>query len=94
MSGCVNVGGCISFLKTLGLVTTLGRGKYTVRVGYDRDLQITPLTAIRSDKIAKLNEVVRFYRNSGCRMAFLSEYFGDTTFNGVCGHCDNCSKEK
>ena len=94
LSGCVNVGGCISFLKSRNLVQTLGRGKYEVVVNNDEPLESLPLEAIRKDKIDKLNKVLNFYRYDGCRMAYICEYFGDTTFSGLCGSCDNCLKNK
>jgi len=91
-SKCINVGGCIAVLKSKGIVETLGRGKYKVML--DGDIgNIAVLDDVRKDKIEKLNNVMRFYGGTGCRVDFICKYFGDNTFNGRCGSCDNCTKK-
>ena len=92
MSRCVNVGGCISVLKNEGLVRTIGRGDYEVAVGRDMVSDCSELKKIRDAKIKKLGAVVNFYKSEECRVKFLCEYFGDMSFNGRCGVCDNCTK--
>jgi ATP-dependent DNA helicase RecQ len=89
-SGCLNVGACISVLKRSGLVETIGRGRYKVNLK-DVTIETDALTAARNDKIAKLKQVCSFYRMAGCRFKYVCDYFGDETFPGSCGHCDNCS---
>ena len=92
MSRCQNVGGCIAALKNEHLVTTLGRGKYEVCLSKDRVQGISPFELIRKDKIDKLNQVVSFYQSKDCRASYLCGYFGDITFDGACGGCDNCTR--
>ena len=92
MSRCQNVGGCIAALKNEHLVTTLGRGKYEVCLNKDRVQGISPFELIRKDKIDKLNQVVSFYQSKDCRASYLCGYFGDITFDGACGGCDNCTR--
>jgi len=87
-SGCVNVGGCIAFLKKKGLVKTLGRGRY--EVAKDGEFDSSDVDVLRQERIDKLNEVVNFYRSKECRAAYICGYFGDDTFEGSCGICDNC----
>ena len=90
-SGCQNVGACISVLKKKFLVETLGRGRYKVSLRDHTEIDMTVLTALRNEKIAKLNQVCNFYRTKGCRFDIVCEYFGDDASPGGCGHCDNCS---
>jgi len=90
VSRCVNVGGCISILKSEGLISTVARGKYEVVLDRDRKKDISALDSIRQGKIDKLNQIVNFYKCKECRVAFLCDYFGDMSFEGVCGVCDNC----
>jgi len=88
-SDCVNVGGCIAFLKKKGLVKTLGRGRYQVATVGEFDA--SDVDVLRQERIDKLNQVVNFYRSKDCRAASVCAYFGDDTFEGQCGVCDNCS---
>ena len=90
-SGCFNVGGCISFLKKVGMVVTLGKGKYRVSVNGGENLDFSEMDERRQSKIRKVDEVVRFYSTKDCRVAFICDYFGDTSFAGKCGTCDNCT---
>ena len=89
-SGCVNVGGCIGYLKRSGHVATLGRGKYRVDLERADLVNFDELEEVRQAKIEKVNEVVRFYRSRDCRMAEVCGYFGDMSFSGGCKVCDNC----
>ncbi len=90
-SGCVNVGGCIAFLKKKNLVKTLGRGKYEVTLEGSGDFSAADVNVLRQERIDKLNQVTSFYRSKECRAAYICAYFGDDTFEGSCGVCDNCS---
>lgn len=89
-SRCFNASACVSFLRKRGLVTTLGRGKYSVAVGEGQHFDVEKIKKARVDKIRTLDKVVRFYRHKGCRYEFVCEYFGDESFEGPCGLCDNC----
>ena len=91
-SGCVNVGGCIAFLKKKGLVKTLGRGKYEVSIGKNADFTASDVDMLRQERIDKLNGVTKFYRSKECRAAYVCSYFGDDSFSGSCGVCDNCNQ--
>lgn len=88
---CVNVGGCISFLKKKGLVRKLERGKYRVSLTGGSNLDCSGLDKIRQEKIDKVDAVVSFYQSGDCRVASICDYFGDTSFSGKCGACDNCT---
>jgi superfamily II DNA helicase RecQ len=89
-ANCDNVGGCISFLKKENVVKTLGKGKYQVSVGGNHHFDFSELDKQRQDKVDKVNEVVAFYNTKECRAAYICDYFGDVSFNGKCGVCDNC----
>lgn len=89
MSRCLNVGACISVLKSKGLVETIGRGKYKVTVGGKLG-EVGPSDNLRDDKINKLNNVIKLYKTTGCRARFITEYFGDKSYNKNCNICDNC----
>lgn len=94
-SKCLNVGGCIAILKNESLIKTLGRGKYEVVVDRPRNVtesELRVLEAARKGKIDRLNEVCNFYRSRECRAKLICEYFGDLTFSGRCGKCDNCNR--
>lgn len=93
-SGCVNVPGCMAFLRRSRLVKTLGRGRYNVSLRAHRDFDYGVLNKARQDKILKLDEVVALYRSVECRAAYVCNYFGDTFFHGTCGVCDNCKDKQ
>ena len=46
--------------------------------------------AIRAYRVAQLDEVVDFAQSSGCRMARLVRYFGESRDTRSCGICDAC----
>lgn len=90
-SGFHNVGACISFLKQRGLVRTLGRGSYQVRLDLDDTLDLSQIDGSRKDRLDKLDALVRFYRSGDCRFEHVCGYFGDVTFAGPCKKCDRCN---
>jgi ATP-dependent DNA helicase RecQ len=90
-SGVANVGACMSFLRRQGLVVTLGRGKYQVKLT-DAAPNYEAANLERKEKTGKLNELVSFFKSGECRFVYVCRYFGDDTFTGKCGDCDNCTK--
>lgn len=90
-SGCYNVGGCVSFLKKHKAIEKIANGEYKVHLACG-NFDYTKLDNVRRDKIAKVDKVVEFYRTKGCRFGFICDYFGDTSFTGSCGSCDNCTQ--
>ena len=93
-SGIHGVGGCISVLKRLGLMQTIGRGHYKVNVDADTgvDFDDPHIDDMRNNKIGKLNAVMSFFRTRSCRAEYVANYFGDKEFRGPCGICDNCER--
>ncbi|MGC4123125.1 MAG: RecQ family ATP-dependent DNA helicase [Myxococcales bacterium] len=53
-----------------------------------------PYRAIKDYRFAQLGEVVAFAQSSGCRMARLIRYFGDTEDDAACGQCDGCRPQE
>ena len=47
---------------------------------------------IRKIKMEKILEMERFVNNVGCRMSYITNYFGESIDN--CGHCDYCLLNK
>jgi len=45
----------------------------------------------RSDQ-ERLQAIMRYAEMTGCRMSFLRAYFGATSTEDRCGHCDNCQR--
>lgn len=84
-----NVGACIGFLKRQELVKTIGRGKYQVSLE-KKPMDFEKLNSQRKENFDKLHSLIRFYQSKRCRYAQICEYFGDDTFTGRCGNCDNC----
>ena len=92
-SGCYNVGSIVSFLKKRNLISTLGRGKYRVMLK-NPEFDFAALDELRKKNIMALNNVLDFFRSDCCRMAYICEHYGDTTFVGRCEGCDWCRKNQ
>jgi superfamily II DNA helicase RecQ len=90
-SGYHNVGACISFLKQEGLVKTLGRGSYQVRLDLDDAFDVSQIDGSRQSRIDKLNQFTSLCRDNGCRYRHICDYFGDLSLDKDCGKCDNCT---
>jgi ATP-dependent DNA helicase RecQ len=90
--------GCVSFLKKFNAIETVGRGKYEVKMDRNEDIRWDLLDKKRNDLIARLNETIKFTKNTkNCRMMEFVNYFGDYTMSKGCGKCDVClwnSKKK
>jgi len=91
LSGFKNVGACISFLKQRGLVKTLGRGSYEVRLDRDDTFDVTQIDGSRAERLRKLNDLTSFYREGECRFLRVCAYFGDASLSSPCGKCDCCT---
>jgi len=89
LSKCSSVGAAISFLKGCGLVETKGRGKYQVSLE-KKDIDFNTIAEKRKKNLKKFYALVEFYKSKTCRFGTICEYFGDDSFNGKCGNCDNC----
>lgn len=93
-SGCRCVGGCMTFLRKKGVVSTIGKGAYRVSLGGNLDFDFSELDRRRQYNIDRLDTVVSFYQTKECRASFISDYFGDYTFVGPCGTCDVCNSNQ
>src|SRR5690606_23528770 len=59
-----------------------------------RDLQIdfSVLNERKRHEYEKLDQMIRYARDGGCRRATILDYFGDPALSGGrCGRCDTCS---
>jgi ATP-dependent DNA helicase RecQ len=89
LSQCKCVGAAISFLKGYDLVQTKGRGKYQVSLE-KKEIDFDSMAEKRKKNIKKFYDLVNFYKTGSCRFKIICEYFGDDSFVGRCGNCDNC----
>ena len=46
----------------------------------------------KKKQMGRILEMEKFVNNNGCRMKYITNYFGEKMDN--CGHCDNCLSEK
>jgi len=92
------VGGCISVLKTAGLVETLKKGEYSVNYHtnpHTANINYPALEEKRKIKTDKLADMVAFLNNkTQCRQLALMDYFDDKSRTEPCGKCDICIKNK
>jgi len=90
-SGCYSASGCMTFLYKKGAVKKLARGRYEVSLKVNGSFDYSELTARREERLAKIQEVVQFYKSAECRSALVCDHFGDDSFKGPCTSCDNCN---
>jgi len=85
-----NYGGCVSFLYKRGVLRKIERGKYMLALEHP-DINFAQLYELRRWKMEKLDSLNQMHlNNKECRFKALARYFGDSSFNGRCGKCDNC----
>lgn len=91
------VSGCISALRHIGLVQTVGKGDYLVKHIADTKnfrLNLNDLIARRNAKKDRMKEMISFIRNKDrCRMLSILRYFGDASRTDPCGKCDVCTSK-
>ena len=92
-SSVKSVGACIGFLKKRGLVESLCRGKYRVKIRSDVEFDSGEINKVRMDKVGKLNKVCDLFRTDGCIYRKVVDYFGDGSLSSNCGKCGGCSKK-
>lgn len=88
------VGGCISVLKSAGLIETIGKGKYLVthhKNPGDANINYTALEEKRKIKVGKLKDMIYFVNNNKqCRQLMMMDYFDDKSRTAACNKCDVC----
>jgi ATP-dependent DNA helicase RecQ len=90
-----NISGCISALRSSGLIKSEKRGVYIIEHQPDGGMHRINIEAIaqkRKLKKDKLYEMKRFTENRNrCRLLQVLDYFGDKSRTEPCGKCDVCS---
>ncbi len=90
------LGGALRRLESVGLVRVEHgdrcSGAKLLRKGQPFDLDFAPLRKRRNHELSKLDRMIGFAEEEGCRRRAILGYFGETPDWETCGTCDECKR--
>ena len=91
------LGGAVRRLESVGLIRIERgdrcSGARLLRKGQPFDLDFRPLRQRRNHEMSKLDRMIAFAEDEGCRRRSILTYFGDTPDWDTCGTCDECRRD-